>query len=100
VSDRRAASKARIAQGLISLDVVVHEVDLAEMLMDRGLIQRNYLHDPTTAQLGLGLAELIALLIAVHKAELDPDGDTSLHGPLKFGKPVVKDEKQTTDERR
>jgi hypothetical protein len=85
MSDRRAAWKQRDAQGLVVLNVVANETDLAEMLIACGLLPPATLHNPTPKEIGLAVAQLLAGMIAEHKAALEEDaGDVSPHGTLKF----------------
>ena len=85
MSDRRAAWKQRDAQGLVVLNVVANETDLAEMLIACGLLPPATLHNPTPKEIGLAVAQLLAGMIAEHKAELEnAAGDVSPHATLKF----------------
>ena len=84
MSDRRAAWKERDAQGLVVLNVVANETDVAELLIALGLLPPATLHNPTPKEIGLAVAQLLAGMIAEHKDEIEAAGDVSPHGTLKF----------------
>ena len=85
MSDRRAAWKQRDAQGLVVLNVVANETDVAELLIALGLLPPATLHNPTPKEIGHAVAQLLAGMIAEHKDALeDAAGDVSPHATLKF----------------
>lgn len=82
--DRRAASKARIAAGLRTFNVLADVVGLTELLIHAGHLVENNLHDPAHEELEGALSALVARLIAAHKLELEnAAGDVSLRSSAK-----------------
>ncbi len=87
-AERRAAWKARDELGLVVLPVEADEIGTTELLIARGFLVRNLARDPTREELASAASAFLAHLVAVHKAELDPDWNALPQSPLKFGSTV------------
>ena len=81
MTDRRAAWKQRDAQGLVMLKIAANETDLAELLIACGLLPPATLRNPTPKEIGLAVAQLLAGMIAEHKAEIEKPSGTCPHMP-------------------
>jgi hypothetical protein len=78
VSDRRAASKARLAIGQRCFKLIADEVGLAEFLKANNHLGRG---DHTPEEISCAVSQWIAKLVAKHKQKLE--SDMSLQAPLR-----------------
>jgi hypothetical protein len=87
-AERVAKHRALADAGLVALDpkkIIADEVGLEQLLIAWQILPPALIRNATRAELSGGVAQLLAKLIAAHKAALEAHaGGALLHAKLKF----------------